>query len=181
MKLIILDRDGVINMDSNEFIKKPEEWLPIAGAIQAIASLKSAGWIVAVATNQSGIARGLLNEETLHAIHAKMQAQLAAMNARIDLITWCPHGPKDRCHCRKPRPGLYRQIAASLHCSLIDVPIVGDSLRDLLAAEEVGGKPILVETGKGAVTMHSNMLPLGTVVYRDLLSCTTDLLGTSDH
>lgn len=177
MKLIILDRDGVINIDSDAFIKTPEEWIALDGSLEAIASLKSAGWTVAVATNQSGIARGLLDHEALQAIHARMQDELASLNARVDWIGWCPHGPDDGCHCRKPRPGLYHQIAASFHCSLVDVPIVGDSLRDLLAAHEVGGQPILVQTGKGKTTMQTARLPAGTHVYRDLLACVKALLN----
>ena len=180
MKLIILDRDGVINNDSDDFIKTPDEWLPIKGSLEAIASLKAAGWTVAVATNQSGIARGLFKEETLQAMHAKMQTCLARMNASVDLIVWCPHGPRENCSCRKPKPGLYHKIAHTYDQSLLHVPIVGDSLRDLKAAAAVGGLPILVKTGKGEATLSSPALPIGTCIYPDLISYTTQLLAVTN-
>jgi D-glycero-D-manno-heptose 1,7-bisphosphate phosphatase len=167
-KLIIIDRDGVINYDQDTFIKSPDEWIPIPGSIEAISALKTAGWLIAVATNQSGLARGLFDLAMLQTIHDKMNRALMQNDATIDLLVWCPHGPHEDCNCRKPKPGLYKQIAAHFQCSLIDVPVIGDSKRDLDAAAAVGAKPILVATGKGNATLASGNLPTGTTVYADL-------------
>lgn len=177
MKLIILDRDGVINTDSDDFIKSPEEWHPIPGSLEAIAALKHAGWTVAVATNQSGIARGLFSIGTLDAIHQTMHHSLAEHKATIDQIVWCPHGPDDSCSCRKPKPGLYQQIAELLNCSLLNVPVVGDSLRDLEAAVDVGAQPILVKTGKGQRSLACGRLPAHTLIFNDLQSVASALLA----
>ncbi|MFP4295181.1 MAG: D-glycero-beta-D-manno-heptose 1,7-bisphosphate 7-phosphatase, partial [Halothiobacillaceae bacterium] len=163
-RLIILDRDGVINQDSDEYVKSVDEWIPLPGALEAIARLKQAGWTVAVATNQSGIAHGLFDEDALRAMHEKMARLLAELGARIDYITWCPHGPDDGCDCRKPRPGLYQQIARHFDCSLENVPVVGDSARDLEAAVAVGARPVLVLTGKGARTRSQADLPPGVAI-----------------
>ncbi len=152
MKTLILDRDGVINEDSDAFIKSPDEWRPIRGSLEAIARLNHAGYRVAVATNQSGIARGLFGIETLNAIHRKLHDQLARVGGQIDLISFCPHGPDDGCRCRKPLPGLFLGIGDRLNVSLRGVPAIGDSLRDLIAASEAGATPILVRTGKGRLT-----------------------------
>ena len=151
-RYIILDRDGVINQDSDQYIKSPEEWIPLPGSLEAIARLNQAGFAVAVATNQSGIARGLFDELALNAMHQKLHHELSRFGAHLDLIAYCPHGPDDGCSCRKPEPGLYLQIAARWGISLEGVPIVGDSLRDLQAALTVGANPILVRTGKGRET-----------------------------
>jgi len=167
-KLIILDRDGVINQDSDSYIKSPEEWIPIPGSLEAIASLKLAGWKVAVATNQSGLARGLFDQSTLNAIHTKMHRELLNHNTNIDYLVWCPHGPDDMCACRKPKPGLYRQISRYFRVELTDVPVVGDSSRDLIAAASVGARPILVRTGKGNKTLSNEQLPQGSSVYANL-------------
>ncbi len=175
--MIILDRDGVINQDSDAYIKSPDEWIPIPGSLQAIAELKADGWTVAVATNQSGLARGLFDELSLHAIHAKMRDALAERQARIDHLVWCPHGPDDRCVCRKPRPGLYQQIAAQFDCALTGIPVIGDSKRDLEAAVAVGARPVLVTTGKGQRTVAAGQLPAGTQVYPDLQAAVTALLA----
>ena len=177
MKLIILDRDGVINQDSDDFVKSPDEWHPISGSLEAIATLKDAGWTVAVATNQSGIARGLFSMGTLDAIHQTMHRALAEHKATIDHLVWCPHGPDDLCSCRKPKPGLYHKIANHLNCSLHNVPVVGDSLRDLDAAVEVGAQPILVKTGKGLKSLSLGGLPAQTLVYDDLQSVVSALLS----
>ena len=176
MKLIILDRDGVINEDSDEFIKSPDEWLPIPGSIEAITLLKRKGWRVAVATNQSGISRGHLDNLTLNLIHSKMQNILSAYDAKIDFIVHCPHGPLDNCDCRKPKPGLYHQIAKHFKCSLTNVPVIGDSERDLLAALDVGAVPILVKTGKGLKTLLSISKNNKFQVYEDLHSAVLSLL-----
>lgn len=157
-KLIILDRDGVINEDSDKFIKTPDEWVPIPGSVEAISILKMEGWCVAVATNQSGISRGLLDHEILKDIHTKMKDLLLESGAGIDLIVYCPHGPSDTCDCRKPKAGLYRQIAQHFNCSLEGIPIIGDSERDLVAAISVRANPILVKTGKGLKTL-ANLQP----------------------
>ncbi len=149
MKTIILDRDGVINEDSDAFIKSPDEWRPIPGSLEAIARLNHAGFRIAIATNQSGLARGLFDIEALNAIHAKLHDQLARVGGQIDLINFCSHGPDDGCACRKPLPGLLLGIGDRLNISLRGVPAIGDSLRDLIAASEAGATPILVRTGKG--------------------------------
>ncbi|MFW6341432.1 MAG: D-glycero-beta-D-manno-heptose 1,7-bisphosphate 7-phosphatase [Halothiobacillaceae bacterium] len=175
-RLIILDRDGVINQDSDEYVKSVDEWIPLPGALEAIVRLKQAGWTVAVATNQSGIARGLFSEDTLQAMHEKMARQLAERGAHIDYITWCPHGPDDGCDCRKPRPGLYQQIARHFDCSLENVPVVGDSARDLEAAVAVGARPVLVLTGKGARTRSQADLPPGVAIFESLSAAVPALL-----
>ncbi|MEL6710128.1 MAG: D-glycero-beta-D-manno-heptose 1,7-bisphosphate 7-phosphatase [Pseudomonadota bacterium] len=152
MRLVILDRDGVINQDSSHYIKSPTEWHALPGSLDAIAQLNQAHVKVAVATNQSGIARGLFDTATLDAMHARMQAELSAVGGHIDHLVYCPHGPDEGCACRKPAPGLYHQIAAHFDCSLCGVPVVGDSGRDLAAAERVGASPVRVLTGKGQLT-----------------------------
>lgn len=152
MRLVILDRDGVINQDSAHYIKDPTEWHPIPGSLNAIAQLNQAGVTVAVATNQSGIARGLLDTATLDAIHTRMQAELAALGGQIDHLVYCPHGPDAGCTCRKPAPGLYHQIAAHFDCELTGIPVVGDSARDLAAAVRAGAHPVRVLTGNGRQT-----------------------------
>jgi D-glycero-D-manno-heptose 1,7-bisphosphate phosphatase len=149
-KLVILDRDGTINQDSDDYIKSPEEWIPLPGALEAIARLNHAGWQVVVASNQSGLGRGLFDMATLNAMHAKMNKHLSAVGGRIDAVFFCPHGPEDKCHCRKPLPGLFEQIAERLGMDLNGTHVVGDSLRDLQAGVAVGCMPQLVHTGKGA-------------------------------
>jgi D-glycero-D-manno-heptose 1,7-bisphosphate phosphatase len=181
VKLIILDRDGVINQDSDAYIKSPDEWMPIPGSLKAIADLKAAGWTVAIATNQSGLARGLLDEAALHAIHAKMSDALAELQGGIDYLVWCPHGPDDECDCRKPRPGLYQQIAHHFGCALTDAPVIGDSKRDLEAAVAVGARPVLVTTGKGQRTATAGQLPKGTQVHADLHAAVTALLAADQQ
>ncbi len=151
-KLVILDRDGVINRDSKDFVKSADEWLPLPGSIDAIAALSAAGYKVAVASNQSGLARGLFDEPALDAMHAKLQALVEDAGGKVDYIVVCPHGPDDGCACRKPEPGMYRQVAEHFDTALDDVAIVGDSLRDLEAAVAAGAKPILVRTGNGVNT-----------------------------
>ena len=178
MSLIILDRDGVINHDSDDFIKSPEEWEPIEGSLEAIARLNHAGYSVVVITNQSGIARGLLDVDTLTRIHSKMRRMLAQAGGKIESILFCPHGPEDDCPCRKPKEGAYTELASRLRLNLTDVPAVGDSLRDLEAAKAVGARPILVKTGKGERTL-SQGIPEGVAVYDNLSDVVTDLLDTA--
>ncbi|MVW70141.1 D-glycero-beta-D-manno-heptose 1,7-bisphosphate 7-phosphatase [Bordetella sp. 02P26C-1] len=175
MKLIILDRDGVINQDSDEFVKSPEEWIPLPGSMAAIARLSQAGYTVAIATNQSGLARGLFDTATLNNIHAKLHAEVAQAGGIVDAIFMCPHGPQDGCDCRKPLPGMYRDIARRYDIDLTGVPAVGDSLRDLQAAAAAGCQPWLVLTGNGRKTQQGE-LPPGTRVAADLSAVVDALL-----
>lgn len=151
-RLVILDRDGVINRESPDFIRTPDEWVPLPGSLEAIAALSRDGFEVVVATNQSGVGRGLFTAATLDAIHRKMTDAVAAAGGRLAGIFVCPHAPAANCDCRKPRPGLLRQIEAAFGCSLAGQPIIGDSERDLLAAQAVGGRAILVRSGNGRDT-----------------------------
>ena len=175
MKLIILDRDGVINVDSDQFIKSPDEWKPIPGALEAIARLNQWGWRVVVASNQSGVGRGLFGMDTLNAINDKMVRSLAQVGGRLDAIFFCPHAADSTCDCRKPKPGLLLQIAERFNVDLAGVPVVGDSLRDLQAAVAAGAKPYLVLTGKGEITRASPDLPAGTLIYPDLDAVAVEL------
>lgn len=176
MKLVILDRDGVINHDSEHYIKSPDEWIPIPGSLEAIAQLNHIGYQVAVATNQSGIGRGLYTEETLAAIHQKMQTLLSGMGGRIDRVFYCPHLPTQGCDCRKPAPGLLKQIAAYYQCDLTDVPFVGDSLRDVRAACAAGCQPVLVRSGNGAaVESMLREISQPVLVFDDLAAFVTAL------
>lgn len=152
MKLIIIDRDGVINEDSDAYIKSPEEWIPLEGSLEAIARLNRAGYTVAVATNQSGLSRGYFDLETLSAMHRKMDSLLAEHGAHVDAMFYCPHGPKDGCDCRKPRPGLLNEISKRFQIKLDNVFFVGDTLSDVKAAISANAKPVLVKTGKGSKT-----------------------------
>jgi len=175
--LVILDRDGVINYDSSDYIKTPGEWLPIPGSLEAIGKLKRSGYRVAIATNQSGLARDYFSEYTLANIHQKMQQLLAdRFDTQIDLIAWCPHLPDEGCSCRKPAPGLLSQIAEEFKVELKGVWFIGDSLKDLQAAAAVGAQPVLVKTGKGLDTSSSNELPSETLVYADLAGAVDELL-----
>ncbi|MBI5659551.1 MAG: D-glycero-beta-D-manno-heptose 1,7-bisphosphate 7-phosphatase [Nitrosomonadales bacterium] len=176
MKLIILDRDGVINQDSDQFIKNPEEWKPIPGSLEAIAQLCQADYRVVVATNQSGVGRGLFDMHTLNAIHDKMHKAVALAGGRIDAIFFCPHANEANCHCRKPKTGMLEEIAARYDINLQDVYAVGDSLRDLASAAKAGARPILVLTGKGGKTRENGGLPEGTRVYPDLAAAVAELV-----
>jgi D-glycero-D-manno-heptose 1,7-bisphosphate phosphatase len=168
MKLIILDRDGVINQDSDQFIKNTTEWKPIPGSLEAIAKLNHAGYRVVVASNQSGIGRGLLDMGALNAINDKMYRVLAQVGGHIDALFYCPHAAEANCDCRKPKPGMFIDIAQRFNVDLAGVPSVGDSLRDLQAAAAAGAQPVLVLTGKGSKTRTGGGLPDGTPVYADL-------------
>ena len=176
MRLVILDRDGVINEDSDDYIKSPQEFIPIAGSLEAIARLNQAGYLVAVATNQSGIGRGLFDLETLDAMHNKLNKTLSVANGHIDGIFFCPHAPDEACECRKPKPGLLQQISKQFNMPLADVPIIGDSLRDLEAAQAVGAHPILVRTGKGERTLAKGKGLDDIPVYRDLYEAVDAIL-----
>jgi D-glycero-D-manno-heptose 1,7-bisphosphate phosphatase len=171
MKLVILDRDGTINFESDEFVKSPDEWLPLPGALEAIAKMNHAGWHVAVATNQSGLGRGLFDVASLNAIHAKMHKAVSALGGRVDAVFYCPHTPDDGCQCRKPNPGLFEQIGERFGVDLRTVPVVGDTPRDLLAGIAVGCQPHLVLTGRAASLRGQalpDVYPAGTQVHQDL-------------
>ena len=177
MKLVILDRDGVINYDSDQFIKSPAEWKPIPGSLEAIARLNQAGYRVVVASNQSGVGRGLFDMATLNAIHAKMHKLVALAGGRIDAVFFCPHAADSKCNCRKPRPGLFQEIAERFHRDLSGVPAIGDSLRDLQAAAAVGARPMLVKTGKGVRTLEGGQMPEGIPDYADLAAAVDAILA----
>ncbi len=179
-KLVILDRDGTINRASDQFVKSPEEWHPLPGALEAIGRLNHAGYHVVLATNQSGLGRGLFDIAALNSVHAHMMKALAAQGARIDAVFYCPHAPDEGCHCRKPEPGLLEQIAQRYGVPLAGVPYIGDSLRDMQAAERAGCVPHLVCTGR-----HTDLIgqaeapagfPAGTRVHADLAACVDHLL-----
>ena len=160
MNLIILDRDGTINEDRDDFVKSADEWVPLPGALEAIARLNQAGWHTVIATNQSGLGRGLFDMAALTAMHAKMNAALARVGGRIGAVFFCPHAPEDQCACRKPLPGLYEQIGERYGVDLDKVPAVGDSVRDLEAAVAAGCPPHLVRTGKGAAMSDAQLAQL---------------------
>ncbi len=168
MKLVILDRDGVINQDSDRFIKNPKEWKPIPGSLEAIARLNHTGHRVVVASNQSGIGRGLFDMGALNAINDKMYRALAQVGGRIDALFYCPHAAEADCDCRKPKPGMFLDIAQRFNADLAGVPSVGDSLRDLQAAAAAGAQPMLVLTGKGTNTKSAGGLPDETLLFADL-------------
>ena len=176
MKLIILDRDGVINKDSDQFIKSPEEWIPLPGSLEAIARLVQADYRVVVATNQSGVGRGLFDMPTLNAIHDKMHKAVAHAGGRIDAIFFCPHAADTHCACRKPKTGMLEEIATRYNVDLKGVPAVGDALRDLDSAAKMGALPMLVLTGKGAKTQATGDLPQGTLIFADLAAAVATLV-----
>ena len=168
MKLVILDRDGTINHDSDQHIRSPEEWRPIKGSLEAIARLTQADYRIVVATNQSGIARGLFDTRTLFAIHGKLLRELTQVGGRIDAFFFCPHAAEAGCPCRKPQPGMLLEVARRFNVTLDDVFMVGDAQRDLEAAAAAGAKPVLVLTGKGMETRDAGKLPPGTRIFPDL-------------
>ncbi|SDT11862.1 D-glycero-beta-D-manno-heptose 1,7-bisphosphate 7-phosphatase [Pseudomonas oryzae] len=176
MKLLILDRDGVINEDSDAYIKSLAEWIPIPGSVEAIARLSRAGWTVAVATNQSGLARGYYDEATLAAMHARLRQLVAEQGGELGLIVHCPHGPDEGCACRKPLPGLLVQIARHYDVALDGVWFVGDSPGDLAAARAVACQPVLVRSGKGERTLAKG-LPDGVKVFDNLAAVAAHLLA----
>ena len=176
-KLIVLDRDGVINYDSEQFIKSPDEWRPIPGSLEAISRLHHAGFRVVVATNQSGLGRGLFDMATLIAINDKMHKALAQIGGRIDALFYCPYTADSACGCRKPKPGMLIEIGNRFGVELTGVPCVGDSVRDLQAAAAVDAQPILVLTGKGEKTLRDGAFPTNTVIFPDLAFVATALLA----
>lgn len=180
MKLVILDRDGTINSDSEDFVKTPDEWVPLPGSLEAIARLTHAGWHVVIASNQSGLGRGLFDVASLNAMHAKMHKMLAALGGRIDAVFYCPHSPEEKCSCRKPLPGLFEQIGARFGVPLKGVPTAGDSVRDLLAGAAAGCEPHLVLTGKSAGYAGGGRpdgLPEGTRIHADLAAFVESILS----
>ena len=176
LKLLILDRDGVINYDSDAYIKSVEEWIPLPGSIEAIAQLSKAGWTVAIATNQSGIARGYYDIATLDAMHARLRALVAEQGGEVGLVVYCPHGPDEGCDCRKPKPGMLKIISEHYKVPLAGIWFVGDSLGDLEAAKAVDSQPVLVKTGKGEKTQAKN-LPVGTLIFDDLAAVAAELIN----
>jgi len=174
-RLIVLDRDGVINQDSDLYIKSPDEWIPLPGSLEAIARLNQWGWRVVVCTNQSGIGRGLFGMDTLNAIHDKMIKAAAHAGGSIDAVFFCPHTNADACDCRKPKAGMLREIAARYNTDMAGVPVIGDSLRDLQSAVAIGARPMLVLTGKGQKTRLDPALPEGTPVFTDLAAAVKSL------
>ncbi|WP_207060743.1 D-glycero-beta-D-manno-heptose 1,7-bisphosphate 7-phosphatase [Motiliproteus sp. SC1-56] len=174
-QLLILDRDGVINEDSDHYVKSVDEWIPIPGSIEAIARLSQAGYQVVVATNQSGLARGYFQLDDLVAMHEKMSRLVEAAGGKLEGVFYCPHGPDDGCDCRKPAPGLIDQIERALNCSAKDSFIVGDSLRDLEAGLAKGCRPVLVKTGKGKRTLAKG-LPFPDVAVHESLTDFVDHL-----
>ncbi len=180
MRLVVLDRDGVINRDSREFVKTADEWQPLPGSIEAIGSLSQAGFTVAVASNQSGLARGLVDRNALRAMHRKLRRLVSAEGGTVDRIVVCPHSPNDGCSCRKPAPGLLRRLGRHYGIEMANVPVVGDSLRDLQAAAAAGARPILVLTGNGIETRRSLAGSLaGVEVYDDLAGAAAALIAES--
>lgn len=170
MKLIILDRDGVINEDSDHYIKSPEEWIPIDGSLEAIARLNTTGYKVGIATNQSGVARGYYDLDVLADMHQKMHDLLAQHQGKIDYIAYCPHGPDDDCNCRKPKPGMLLEIAEHFGMPIENIIFVGDTLGDMKAAEQANISFVLVKTGKGVRTLETGKVDLNNIpVYENLL------------
>lgn len=175
MKILVLDRDGVINADSPDYIKSPAEWRPLPGSIEAIARATAAGFTVAVASNQSGVGRGLFDLDTLSAIHDTMIEAVEDAGGRIDLIVFCPHHPDEHCECRKPKAGLLRRIESELGASLSGQWVIGDSARDLAAARAVDAVPVLVRTGNGMAAERENDDP-DLKVFDDLEDAVDALL-----
>jgi D-glycero-D-manno-heptose 1,7-bisphosphate phosphatase len=179
-RLVILDRDGVINEDDDAGIRNAEAWVPVAGSLEAIARLNQAGYQVMVATNQSGIAKGYYGIDDLNAMHAKMNRLLAQVGGRVDGVVFCPHGEDEGCDCRKPLPGMYREISERTRIPLAGVPAIGDSLRDVEAAVAVGARPMLVRTGKGERTLAAGGLPEDVSIHDDLAAAVDALLAEAE-
>jgi len=177
MKLVILDHNGVINQSSETFIKTPDEWRPIPGSLEAIARLTHSGYRVVTASNQSGIGRGLLDMVTFNAINDKMYKAVAQVGGRIDSIFFCPHTSADKCNCRKPKTGMFEEIMQRYGTDLKNIPIIGDALRDIQAADAVGALPILLLTGKGRKTQEQNKLPSRTLIFDDLFAAVDAIVG----
>ncbi|MCH9643945.1 MAG: D-glycero-beta-D-manno-heptose 1,7-bisphosphate 7-phosphatase [Gammaproteobacteria bacterium] len=173
--LIILDRDGVINQESIEYIKSPQEWIPIEGSLEAIAKLNRAGYKVVIATNQSGVGRGYYSEDTLNQIHQKLRDELKVFGGHVEAIYFCPHTPDEKCGCRKPEPGMLLQIQKDFNCDLSQTTFIGDSWRDVGAARAAGCKPILVKTGHGEESVQ-NIEEIESVSVYDNLAAAVDAI-----
>jgi D-glycero-D-manno-heptose 1,7-bisphosphate phosphatase len=180
-RLVVLDRDGVINRESPDFIRTPDEWVPLPGSIEAIADLTRAGFAVVVASNQSGVGRGLFTADTLAAIHVRMARTIEAAGGELAGIFVCPHRPEDACECRKPRPGLMQQIEAHFGVALHERPAIGDSRRDLEAAWQVGARAILVRTGNGAQTEQDLDAGAAVEVFPDLAAAAALLIAECEE
>ncbi len=179
---VILDRDGVINYDSDTYIKSPSEWRAIEGSLEAIAKLCQVKIPVCVATNQSGLARGYFDKETLNAMHQKFLDSLSALGGHITEITYCPHGPNEGCRCRKPEPGMLENLSKKTGLPLSEAYFIGDTIKDIQAAQAVGATPILVKTGKGCLTLEKHQDKLNNVATFDNLAAFVDhLLSAHDH
>jgi len=180
MKLVILDRDGVINKDSSSYIKSPEEWIPIKGSLEAIARLSQAGYEVVIITNQSGVGRGLFSADMLAQIHVRMIDYVQQYGGKIQTVLFCPHHPDEGCECRKPLTGLYQELASRLNVNYGGVYSVGDSIRDLLAAKSAGASPVLVKTGNGRKSLkeisNDSQIQLNDILVFDNLASFTDAL-----
>jgi len=179
MKLVILYRDGVINVDSEHFIKNPSEWQAIPGSLEAIARLNHEGYRVVIASNQSGVGRGLFDMDALNAINDKMYRALSQVGGRVDALFYCPHAADSNCDCRKPKPGMFIDIGQRFNVDLSGVPAIGDALRDLQAAHAVGAQPMLVLTGKGKNTEAAGGLPENTLVFPDLAEAVRHIITAS--
>ncbi|MDJ0701342.1 MAG: D-glycero-beta-D-manno-heptose 1,7-bisphosphate 7-phosphatase [Woeseiaceae bacterium] len=176
LRLVVLDRDGVINRESKDFVKTRDEWQPLPGSIEAIGALSQAGFTVAVASNQSGLARRLFDRNALRAMHRKLRRLVDATGGNVDRIVVCPHGPNEGCSCRKPAPGLLRRLGRHYGIEMTNVPVIGDSLRDLQAAAAIGARPILVLTGNGRKTLELLKGELARTEVFDHLSAAADAL-----
>jgi len=184
MKLLILDRDGTLNLPRDDFITTPDEWIPLPGALEAVARLNHAGWKVVLASNQPGVGRGLLDVTVLNAIHQKMQKALGAVGGRVEAVFFCPHTPEDQCRCRKPGPGLFEQIGDRFGVNLRDVPAAGDSVWDVEAAAAAGCQPHLLLTGNSECHRHMPLppgLPAATVAHHDLSGFADWLLASKNN
>ena len=181
-KAVLLDRDGVINFDSPDYILSPEQWEPIPGSLEAIARLTKAGIAIAVVSNQSALGRGMLDDATLQNIHAKMLLSIEALGGRVDHVAYCPHAPDDGCTCRKPLPGMITESLAALNLEdqLQHVCMIGDSLRDMQAAWAAGVKGILVQSGYGdgdAILAKARLQKPNIRAFPDLAAATKYILG----
>jgi D-glycero-D-manno-heptose 1,7-bisphosphate phosphatase len=185
MKLVILDRNGSINVHREDFVKSEIEWTPLPSALEAIARLNHAGWHVVIASNQSGLGRGLFDVASLNQMHAKMHKMLAAVGGRVDAVFYCPHSPDEGCECRKPLPGLFLQIGERFGIDLAGVPTAGDSLRDVLAGAAAGCEPHLLLTGMGEACRGIVPLPPeyppGTIVHENLAAFVDFLLAREER
>ncbi len=179
MKLVVLDRDGVINLDGDPIIESPDDWHAIPGSLEAIARLTQAGVHIAVATNQSGLARNIITLDTLHAIHQRMHQAVREAGGQIDVVVFCPHSDANECACRKPKPGMLYQINDHLDLDLSQVPVVGDSLRDIQAAMAANARPVLVKTGKGQQTRDEHGLD-HVPCFNDLAAFVDDYLSKAE-